>query len=275
MKSICLLLVMTLPFFTMAQNSPSKDSAAYYRCELAKLWHKYRDSMLRSEEYASLNAKLNNLPVDKRKYVSFNMFADVVHNDYSKFNQSITAAGFTELEPISFRFGCGITVKSKRNIHDIGFFSVGLKNQAQRGNETIKSFFSNVMQYDYGFDLLQSNAVSIYPYAGLSIRASMLRYEQPMQINPGTTNISDLVIPNGSAYLSSTKIGYQAGLGIDVTVSNFNNSRGSVILFAKGGTNGPIGRERYKTNDSDITYNYDIRHADWMITFGIKFAGRD
>jgi hypothetical protein len=112
--------------------------------------------------------------------------------------------------------------------------------------------------------------VSLYPFAGISFRGSELRYSAPTQTNPNFTNISNVVISEPRAYGSSSRLGYQAGLGFDLKLGGNKSQTYKTILFIKGGTNQPFKKDTYKIEG----YRYDpgIRQADWLVTVGLKLA---
>src|SRR5687768_1335746 len=117
---------------------------------------------------------------------------------------------------------------------------------------------------------MKSRKISIYPYACLSIRIAYLNYSKPQDINSSYTNISNLVNRDQSAKLSSTKLGYQVGLGFDYVLGTDKDKTTKFILFTKIATDNPIGTDKYKING--VEYKPEIRHGDWLVTVGIKFA---
>jgi hypothetical protein len=78
------------------------------------------------------------------------------------------------------------------------------------------------------------------------------------------------MLNNRNVETSSFRIGYQAGIGMDLVVLENKKHTTNKVLFVKGGVARPIGKDRYKAHSE--TVNSDIRHGIWDLTFGIKFG---
>lgn len=281
MKTIIFFFLL-LPLLSLAQfkyseknekPKPLTDSADFYLRKRNQITRQAMDSILHSEEYHALTEKWTYYRNKRNNYTAFTIFMDVAHANYKNLNKSIAENGFPELKNICYRFGFGVTNKDGRIHYDFYLITAGFNNKSQYGNEKIKTSFSNFLQTDVGVDLFRSKYLSIYPYAGLSFRLSNLNYENPATLNPAFTNVSDMVVNNKSINLTSTKVGYQAGLGIDYLLNDpKGNSSASIIVFTKVGTNSAIGKEVYK--DEGIRYEPGIKQGDWLVTVGFKFAGR-
>jgi hypothetical protein len=230
------------------------------------------DSVKNSEQYISLYKQLQHHRSRSNNYTGMSLFADIVHSDYDRFNESIAPGGFPAFNPISYRIGFGISSKHDRLMSDFYFGVLGINSRSKKGEEKITTSLSNLLQYDFGIDLLKSSVLSLYPYAGLSLRMSSLKYKKPAQTNPGYTNITNMVINDQNVSTSSLRLGYQAGLGLDVAIYNRPGEMSKTMLFIKAGTNGPVWRDAYEINN--IKYKPGIRHGDWMITVGIKFGAK-
>lgn len=276
MKKILLSLLIASPLLLTAQKRNelrrSRDSASYYQGQASQLVRTAIDSIQQSEAYKELMEKAARFRKKSNNYGGFVFLADVFHSNYDKFNASIAQNGFDPLNPISARIGIGISNKSDGILFDMYFFAGGIENKSKKGNEKISASASNALVCDLGIDLLHSRVLSLYPYAGLSLRFSSLDYTKPVQVNNSFTNITDIIINDQTVRASSTKIGYQAGLGLDVIVSNPGKGEGVIALFAKAGTASAFGKEKYKIEG--IKYDPAIKHGDWLVTFGVKMAGR-
>ncbi len=266
------LLVGAIPLFTCAQTSSAKthkDSVAYYQGELNKLRHKTTDSLMKTDEYKALADELKHQKQKSEGYSGMVVYGDIAHTDYANFNNSIVQNGFSAMQPMSFRFGFGVSAKTRRTMLDFYFATAGLNNKSTKGDENIKSSFSNLLQLDLGCDLLKSKTFSLYPYVGLSLRASDLSYSKPVQTNSSYTNITNIISNDQSTHSESFRVGYQFGIGFDAAIKKHGEC-GKTILFTKIGTNSAMGGDVYKING--IEYRPDIRHGDWLVSIGFKFA---
>jgi hypothetical protein len=267
MKKLFLLFLVTLPLLMSAQTH---DSLLYYTREAGRMMHEAQDSVRKSERYVELQNNIKRLTGKSQDYTGSSFFIGVLHTDYGEFNSSIMQDGFQTMDELAWQFGFGVSTKHSNIMLDMYFASFGTKTKSIKGEEKISMSLSNALQFDFGYDLIKSKSISLYPYAGLSFRASKLEYDAPAQFNPGFTNISNLLINDRSVDASSIRIGYQLGLGFDLLVNPREKKRGGVYLFTKAGMNRPIWKDKYKID----TYKYDpdIRQGDWQIAFGVKLV---
>ena len=276
------LLIIIFPLQINAQEPRTYpvDSLSYYQRELRSLTVKTLDSLRNSERYKFLQERIRKLHNTGKNYSGFVFFTDLMHSDFSKFNNSIAQKGFPAMDPISLRFGFGMSSKTERLMFDFYFGIGSLNSKSKKGDTAIKAGLTNLFQVDLGYDLLNSDVVSIYPYGGLSFRVSSLEYSSPVQVNPNFTNITDIIINDRSTYGDSQKLGYQAGIGFDFIVTKdktrtthqANGSMATIILFTKIGTNRAIGSDKYKLQG--IKYKPGIKQGDWLVSVGIKFGTR-
>lgn len=272
MKNILAVFVLFIPSLIFGQSKHQKypkDSINYYNVQLNKLSKTYSDSLKHSKEYILLHNNIKRLTSDVNSYWGITIFGEILHTDYSKLNKYITQNGFKPLKSILPRIGIEITDKHKRRMFDFYFAVLGFSNESKKGDEKIESNLINVCQFNWGYDLLNSKRISIYPYAGLSIRLAYLNYSKSAVTNTAYTDITNIIITNQSAKLSSTKLGYQIGLGFDYSLSN-NTKINRSIFFTKIAMDNPIGEDKYKKQNID--YKPGIRHGDWLISLGLKMV---
>jgi hypothetical protein len=276
MKSIFFLIAF-LPFFVFAQSDrqSKKDSIRYYEHQLRMMQKTFYDSVYRSEEYQTAIKSIQRLKRMSKAYGGFAIGSGVLHSDYEKFNQAIAQSGFPPLNANSGCFLLGATVKYKRQIWDIYAMNAAFGSTSRKGDEKIYAAVNNAFEIDLGIDLLRAKRISIFPYGGLSIRFAELRYEAPVQTNPGATNISNLISNDKSVDMNSTRLGYQAGLRIHLIFAENKSHTANKVLFVKGGVNQPVGKDKYKDKSSGVKYDPQINHGVWVINFGIIFGNKN
>jgi hypothetical protein len=273
MKKISLVLILALPLMTNAQAPPKPvDSIAYYQKAYNDYWRQTMDSIKKTEQYITLQKQLDIHKARSKDYSAVVTFIDIIHSDLASFNESIAISGFPALNDITGRVGVGSSSKAGRFMFDFYFAVMGINNSSTKDDEKIKTSLTNVMQCDFGIDVLKSDVVSLYPYGGLSLRVAALKYDKPDQTNPGYTNISNIITSNQSVRAASFRLGYQAGLGIDIAFYRPKGQLTKDIFFIKAGTNGPVWKDSYKIGG--IKYQPGIKHGDWLISFGVKLATR-
>ena len=252
--------------FSQKHKDVDYDSARFYQKQILKAYKQAIDSLEKTELF------MNYLQFQKRNnnYEGQTFFFNVLHSNYNQFNNSIILSGFDKLKPISYGFGFGYNSKFKHVISDFAL-SAAFQNTSKKGDETISSALFNIL-FDMGYDVLNSSNVSVYPYAGLSARFSVLSYANKGTVNPSYNNISDLLLNSENVNTASIRLGYQVGVGLDVAVSHKKDGNRSLLLFVKAGVNQPFAKDKFKIQN--ITYNPQINKGDWMLSVGIKFVSR-
>lgn len=271
MKKLYLLLVIAIPFNLLAQSETRVDSVDYYRKQLGVLWRNAIDSFRNSGEYKTAYTNFMNKVKVSNNYGSFTIFMDLVHSDFRQFNKMLAQDGFPPLEEIGYRVGFGFGRKFDHFMVDIYLASIGIGNRSKKGIERVSSSFSNAFLFDLGYDVLNSSKISLYPYAGISGRFSQIKYHKRSVANPNYTSITNMLSDGNDVQLESTRIGYQLGVGIDMTLFQNKARTSKTILFVKGGMNRPIWKDKYKHDDLPA-YQPNIKNGDWMLTVGFKFA---
>jgi hypothetical protein len=273
MKKMLLAFIL-LPCVLKAQtgwHTPPKDSAAYYQRQISELWRNTMDSLRHSETFKNLQDSYEYHIGRSNNYRAFMIFFDILHSDYNSLNTAIAQSGFPALNPLGARLGFGYSSKKDHVMFDFAFAVIGFNNKTKKADEKIAASLSNLLQFDIGYDILKSRTVSIYPYAGLSVRNSIIEYSKPRQINQNYTNITNIIANDQSILANNFRPGYQAGIGFDFTSSDKIRTA-KAILFIKIGTNRPFGEETFKIED--IKYGPGIKQGDWLATIGFKFGSK-
>jgi hypothetical protein len=275
MKKAIFVFFITLPFLAFSQkprvNSKS-DSLSYYRKLLVKIRRDNDDSLRHSEEYTSTLNNIIRLHPYHEKFTGVILFGELLHSNFEKFNKSILSSGFSSMPQYSFRIGLGFSRIRGRKIFDFNYLTAGFKSKSKSVNDVIESSLTNWLQFDLGYDILKSKNINLYPYGGISYRSSSIKYKTPTIINPFYTNITNIILSDRSLDLTSNKLGYQLGIGLDVRIINKSQKGNtSMYLFSKFGTNRPFGSENYKANG--ISYKPSNIQGDWLVSFGLKLGG--
>ncbi len=245
-----LFVVLTLlPFLSISQSSrniPTVDSVEYYQKELGKLWRQNFDSLQKSERFLKLQTNFNRAIQKRNDYTGLVLFSDIAHSDYRSFNSVISQSGFPELKPLSVRVGIGISHKRANTMLDMYFGSIGFGNGSYKDSEYIRTSFSNLFQFDLGFDVFNIERISLYPYGGISLRFSQIKYSKGGQPNPNYTSLSNIRTDENYVRLESMRIGYQYGVGFDYAFVYNKVKTFKTIAFIKAGVNKPFKIDTYK-----------------------------
>ncbi len=269
MMQKCLLLLSGL-FLFLISSGQSQDSLLYYDTELAKLRRKSDSALRDSEAYRVATAGRYRHIKSSKDYGGVALLSGIMHSDYKVFNQQIAQDGFKSLPAISPMIGFGISVSSDRTVFDWYFVHGTLGGESKKGEERVHSSLFNVLRMDFGYKVVSSRIFHLYPYLGMAYREANISYSKPTEINPGFTSISNILINSNSISMSSSRIGIQAGLGIDILLKDHQYH--NIMLFIKPGINKPLWKDKYKYKD--IPYDPKIKHGDWQVSFGVKFGNK-
>jgi hypothetical protein len=259
-------------FSASAQENARVDSLTYYQREMGRMRRAALDSLHKKDSFQTLRTNIERLRSQSENYQSFAVFTEYFSGDHTRFNQSIATSGFAPLDPGFLRIGFGFSFKQNRLMTSIYYGIFGLGNKVKKGDQKIRANATNILQAEFGYNLIQSKKFNLYPYAGGSIRLSEINYTASQYADTGFTNITNLLQANRNVALRSTKLNYVAGLGMELVVEENKELNSGLIIFVKAGTSGILGRNRYQY--AGIKYDPGIRQGDWLITFGVKFFGR-
>ena len=249
------------------------DSIEYYRKIISDLYKNTYDSLRQTDAYKAALANWQRLAWKSSGYTSFTIFGDVGQASYDVVNKGIAISGFPPLNGPQYRIGIGLSHESRnRWIFEFYYAIFGINNKSKKGDSSVKSSYGNLLQFNFGYDLIKSQKINIYPYAGLALRFTDLTYKQPDLVNNNFTSIIDIVQKDGITNANRMNLSYQAGLGFDFVVHEGQKGAGT-MLFLRAGTDGIIGSRTFEIKG--VKYDADIKQGAWQIAFGFKFFGRN
>ena len=260
-----------VPFLASSQSRKTTkpvDSAAYYKQEIRNYILRSRDSVYKTEEYLNLQNKLAQALEGRRNYIGQLVSIELAHADNRRFNDSLSKYGFSKLNSNYIRFGAGMTIKHNRSIYDFFLLIVSAPNKSSKTGEEITTFFQNMLQIDYGFDLLNKEKLRLYPFGGLSLRLPVIRYSKEGQPNPDAGFFTEMITGGSYFSMESFRIGYQLGIGFDYgELSHSTRKKG--IIGLKIGTNQPFKKDTYKVGGVP-SYDPGLNHGVWVIGLYFK-----
>ncbi|TCJ14342.1 hypothetical protein EPD60_10110 [Flaviaesturariibacter flavus] len=245
---------------------PMNDRSVQSNPVLRNYWRQKTDSLYNTDEYRALRDSARNASVRQRRYSGGSIFSGVIHSDVSTINTALTTSGFPALNEYSALIGFGWNARSGQVLTDFTLLAnFGSRSKKESEKYTIGG--GDLLRLDIGYDLLRSDKVALYPYAGLGWRISWIRYNFEDLTKP------NLLIESARTPLEltarSSRVGYQAGLGLDLRIGQSKDGWRSTFLFFKGGINGAIGGEKYKVEGRG--YHPPVQPYDWEVQAGFKF----
>jgi hypothetical protein len=165
-------------------------------------------------------------------------------------------------------------MKRKANIIDFNFLNTTIPNKAINSitNQEISLTTFELVQLQYGYAIVNTKSITVYPFAGIGFRNSQITLKNKQLINASGTNISNYVITPTRVFSTSMKASYQLGLGIDIKLGDNKQGDKTTFLFAKVGINNTIGDENFKMDD--FKYNPNVKLSMLQASLGLKFAIR-
>jgi opacity protein-like surface antigen len=255
-----------------AQTNPStKDSFNYYQRQLSFIRRTYMDSLNKDVNYVEARNNLIRLTAQSDNYNAFVIYTNIASADFTLFNNANAQSNFTHLKEDMIGIGYGFSFKRNRRIFDLNISAFGIGKKSKKESEYIKTSFSTFLQLEWGYDFIKNKVVNIYPFLGVGLRSSGLRYNGSSSANANFTNVSNVIQNKTSVDETTTEIGYQAGLGIEYEFLN-KISTGGVIIFAKAGTNNAFKKKEFKIEG--LPYDPKFNYGKMNISFGVKFFGR-
>ncbi|RYZ23672.1 MAG: hypothetical protein EOO16_04120 [Chitinophagaceae bacterium] len=267
------LLPAILSFFvttTRAQSrpyDPLSDRGVQSNSRLHAFWKQKIDSIYNSGEYTSLRASAHAEATRRRRYQGGSLFSGVVHSDVANANRQLALSGFPALNEYAPLLGFGWNSRSGQVLVDFTL-QANFGSSSKKDDEKYSVGGGNLFRLDVGVDLLRSERVAVYPYAGLGWRLTSIRYERDVLTKPNGLLVLDAFTPV-EVTASSSRVGYQAGLGLDLRIAQRQDGWRSTFLFFKGGLTGAIGGDKYKVDGK--TVGVPIRQYDWEVLAGFKF----
>ena len=171
--------------------------------------------MINNSAVLELRKNIERIRSTTDNYRGFVLYTSLASANFDKFNAANTKNGFNSLSNNTFSIGYGFTSKKNRRIFDFNISAFGIGKKAKKNDETIKTAFSNFIQFEWGYDFIKNNKVNIYPFAGFGIRSSTLSFENVVSANPNFTDVSNIIQNNKSFNEDAPEIGYQAGVGFE------------------------------------------------------------
>ncbi|MFY7964662.1 MAG: hypothetical protein ACOVO1_07180 [Chitinophagaceae bacterium] len=274
MKKLQLLIALIFPVIAFAQYQQNTDSSEYYEKEVKKLIIQAIKDLKQSTKYQEAQSSLVKHNKMHNNYLAFSIYGSYHKNDIVDFNNSIKASGFSEMKNKAAGIGLAMSMKRNASLVDINFLNMTIPNKVVNNttNQEISLSTFELVQMQYGYAIINTNSITMYPFAGIGLRNSQITLKNQQIINPSGINISNYVVTPQSVFSTSMKVSYQLGLGVDIKLGDNKNGDKTTFLFTKVGINNTIGDEKFKIDD--FKYNPNVKLSMLQVLLGLKFAIR-
>lgn len=210
MRKVCPLLILSFLTLTISaqRNKAYEDSVRFYERQIHQCSRAFLDSMRQHPEYIRLMEELQSLRTQSDDYKAFSIYT------------AVSSANFSPLKGSPLAIGVGYSSKRKWLIFDLNIAAFGISKTSRQGPESIKTAFSTMFQFEFGYNFLKNGRFNAYPYAGLGLRSSNLIYRAPTTTNALFSNPADIIQNNRSFEAYNTQLGYQGGIGLECIVTS-------------------------------------------------------
>lgn len=240
---------------------------------LAKLKreHEYLDSLRQLRNLDSLEQRFAYINTDTASYFGMTFFFEHVPGEYDKLLDELSDNGFNTSEGAS-AFGYGFTLKKRRFIHELNVGFIWGDKMYSDNREEVQITGSNV-SYLFGFDLLNTRKLSLFPFVTILHQGVSLEYTRKPE--GGQTHDNFLDVPANVNHLELRKNALRLGFGgeIDYYFPK-SNREGGVIFGFRYGMNYTAAEGNYKSERRNVGYDPDITLRDSYFAFVLKFYGR-
>lgn len=271
-RSFYVILYLFLSSAVAAQSrNQVSDSINYYQKQLGKLYKASRDSFYNNAEFKEVSEKIRSLKIRTDDYSAFMLHTSFNSIDFTKFNSDNFRSGFNAFSGNMYSIGIGFSGKKKRQIFDFEILSIGIRKKEKKEMESISINSTPVFFMTWGYDIVKSRKLNIYPYVGIGLAGLDLKYESPATLNDTFSNITTIVVNDRSIIASHLPLSYKVGLGIEYVLSDKSNS-GGTIFFCKAGTTRPFRKRGFDIEGID--YDPTFKFGELNLSVGFKFFGR-
>lgn len=269
-KLFCVASVL-LPLLLNAQLQT--DSSSIYEQRIKNQYKNALDAVEKSAEYQENEAKLVAYNKSKNNYNGFGFNLNYSSVSASNLNNSLKASGFNSFN--NYAIGGGLSSHYKRGafIGDANLLNFSFANTVKNAstNQEISLMSFDFFQTQIGYAIVNKRNFTIYPYLGIGFRVSNMTLKNVQIINPAGTNISNFINTPQYVRANSLKITYQAGIAMDVKISNNTSKNGAAFLSFKTGLNNTFGDENFRI-DNAYKFNPDVNIGGLQFQLGIKFV---
>jgi hypothetical protein len=280
-KTVLISIVALFPFSFFAQNSGGKNSASddedylinrdsvwgfefdfseldpanvkldILTKKLAKL-KRYNDSLMTlikkkniKERSDSLEQLYHLMVADTSSgYNAYTFFAGQFHSNVTGLNKSLAALGWPKLNAMSFEYTnlFDFTWKRGRIIQDV-FISQGAGRAVTKNEVEVSYKYKSLLNYNFGYAIIDSKRIQFYPFAGLSYQTSQLNFTNlsVQAFELGNGSFDSLIV---AAKRNKDGVNYQFkkrelilnyGLELDVHVFYSKRKTGFILGVRSGG----------------------------------------
>ena len=267
--------------FDFSELDPANVKLDVLTRKLAKL-KRYNDSLMTliknrniKERSDSLEQLYHLMVADTSSgYNAYTFFVGQFNSKVSGLNRSLATQGWPKLNPMSFQYTnlFDFTWKRGRIIQDI-FLSQGAGRTVTKSEVEISYKYRSLVNYNFGYAILDKKRIQFFPFAGLSYQSSELNFTnlgvQPF--NVGGTSFDSLIVAakrnrDGVSYqFRKREVILNYGLELDVHVFYSKRRTGFIMGLRSGGalplipfkgSSWKLDGVKYPQYDSFIVRNY-------------------
>ncbi len=247
-----------------------QDSLSYYRHQFQLMSQRNKQTFMQSDSVKAIMSAMKANYKDSKTESVFSFFSEYVNIKANDFNKELIQQGFTPFKSNMMRYGFSFGTYVDNLIFEFTYVTFSKKVMSKKNDEKISSNFISAIEGAFGFSLIKTKSIHIYPLFSLNLANVYINYEKPKLINPNFTSPANFTINNTNADFNYLKIGYSAGLNLDKKITGKELTR--LYLFSKVGTYGILGKNQFK--NGEYTYKTDLHYGNWFIRFGLRIVSK-
>lgn len=229
------------------------------------------DSIYQVNKMDSLELLYTYLNTNTTNYSAVTLSSEYISTHYNDLAIELQNNGFDALSDGIATISYGFTFKRKRCLHEY-LINIGFANKSILNNVYVKVSGLNILNYTFGFDILNLKRFQFYPLIGISQQFTDIAF-----INKPTNTqyISLFEIGNQTNDISLQKNSWKVvgGVELDYHIKYSERSNGIIVALRYGLTN-TINEGKYKLNKVKVDYEPHVALRDSYLSLVIKFYTR-
>lgn len=212
-------------------------------------------------------------------YNSWYILVGPAFADIQDLNSSLRSKNLPVLKNMHWNYSYlfAFSYKRKRKIND---FYIGFIHGRSEKHENLKIGYScfNLINYKFGYSIIDSKYIDIYPYAGVDIQFSDFTIDNRYENNPSSdissfdTLLTFVANNNEGARINFSKPDLLFNYGIELDIhTGYSKRKGGVVFGFRGGRTVPIINTNWRFNHANYTELPPINLRDYYINLVIKF----
>lgn len=234
--------------------------------------HQYLDSIYQARKADSLELLYRHLITSTSSYNSFTLSSEYVSTEYNGLAEELAVNGFDPMPENLFSWGYGFTFKRNRFLHEY-MLNIFIGRTSSLNDQTVKVTGGNLLNYTFGYDILNQRRFQFYPFLGISQQFTEIEVTNESDATASTDGLFNLAQETNEFSVTSDSWKIAAGFEFDYHLKYSARTSGIIIGYRYGITS-TFAEGKYKTNGTTLDYDPDVQLRHWYSAIVVKIYGR-